>query len=140
MNDKSIGKLDSTDKENTVTMIENNNNGADLSQESIKLVEAGKVAHQAVLELAEARRIKIEGMETELKLTSLELDRVRLDVHDIKERLSAVILENQKAEAARVAYETFVILLARQITEFVPPVPPAYVHRQTPKEPTPEAK
>lgn len=124
-----------------MTMTENGN-GTDLSQESIKLVEAGKVAHQAVVELAEARRLKIEEQEREIKLTSLELDRVRIDVHDMKERVAALILENQRADAARVAYETFVILLARQITEFVPPSPPAYIHRQpvAPKENTPEEK
>jgi hypothetical protein len=114
-------------------MAENEN--GDLSQESMKLVEAGKAAHQAVVDLAETRRLKIEEQANELKLINLEVDRLRIDVHDMKIRMADLIKENQKSDAARVAYETFVILLARQITEFVPPSPPEYVHRREEEKP-----
>lgn len=114
-------------------MAENEN--GDLSQESMKLVEAGKAAHQAVVDLAEARRLKIEEQANELKLINLEVDRLRIDVHDMKIRMADLIKENQKSDAARVAYETFVILLARQITEFVPPSPPEYIHRREEEKP-----
>ena len=101
----------------------------DLTQESIKKVEAGAAAHQAVVDLAEHRRQKLEDTEKELKLVTMEVDRLRIDVHDLKGRLAATIMENQKLEAARTAYETLTVLIARQLTEFVPPVPPAYAHR-----------
>jgi len=110
-----------------------------LSEESIKRVEAGAAAHQAVIAIAEQRRVKLEEIERELKLANMDVDRLRVDVHDLTEKLAEAREERRKAESARVAYETFVALLARQLLEFIPPYPPLHVHRrETPAEDPPE--
>jgi len=68
-------------------------------------------------------------------MAHMEIDRLRLDVQDMRENLTKAKEERTEAVAQRVAYETFVALLARQLVEFTPPSPPLHVHR--PKEPLP---
>lgn len=102
----------------------------ELTAASLKAVEQATAAHQALIDLAERRRHKLEETEQELKLVTMEVDRLRVDVHDLKARLDKIVNDNQRLSEARVAYETFVLLMARQLTEFVPPMPPDYAHRQ----------
>jgi len=110
-------------------------NGMNLNEESIRHVEAAAATHRAVVELAESRQKQITTLERELNMAHMEIDRLRLDVQDMRENLTKAKEERTEAVAQRVAYETFVALLARQLVEFTPPSPPLHVHR--PKEPLP---
>lgn len=100
-----------------------------LSEESLRHVEAGVATHRAVVELSEQRRARLEHYEQELKLLTIERDHLQMEVHDAHERMQVAQEVCEKAIAARVAYETLVLVIARTLTEFVPPTPPLNAHK-----------
>jgi hypothetical protein len=106
-----------------------NENHPNLSDDSIRQIEAATAAHRAVVELSEARRQELEAIKEELKMTTMELDHLRLTSHDTQERLVRAEETARKSDAARVAYETLILSLAQLLTEFLPPQSPSFAHR-----------
>lgn len=104
----------------------------ELSAESIKRVESSAATFQAMADLTGKQRDRIDELERAVKLGQLEIDRYHLDVMDMKNKLEQVQQEAANAVSQRIAYETFFTLLARQMVEFVPPVPPGNSHRSKP--------
>lgn len=100
-----------------------------LSEESLRHVEAGVATHRAVVELSEQRRARLEQYEQELKLLTIERDHLQLEVHDAHGRMERAEEEAKRALTARAAYETLVLVMARTLTEFVPPSPNLNAHR-----------
>jgi hypothetical protein len=107
--------------------------------DSIQHFREAATAHRRALDLAEQRRSKLADTEEELRLLRTEHDRLQITVHDLRGQLAAAEVERTAAVAARVAYETFVIMLARQLGEFQPPEPPARTYRQPQPGDSPDA-
>lgn len=101
-----------------------------LSEESIKHVEAGAAAHRKVVELAARLQEQLQKTEHDLKLANLDLDHLRIVNHDLTERLEIAEGVAGKAVEARIAYETLINLISHQLSEFVPVVPPSTAYRE----------
>lgn len=64
--------------------------GFELSEESLRHVEAGAAAHRAALEINRAQRDQLEHLKVELAKANTENDHLRLANHDLTEKLAAV--------------------------------------------------
>lgn len=116
-------------------------NPTPLSPESLAHVEAAAAAHRAALELAEVRRQRVEQLEQDLKLYTMELERAKLEVIDLKQARDEAYQRAKEAVEARVAYETLLRSVKGMLVEFVPVVPPAHSTRPiavAPPRPAPE--
>lgn len=97
----------------------------DLSEESLKHVEAGAAAHRAALEINRALRDQLDHVKVELARANTENDHLRLTNHDLAEKLLATeqLLHGEIAKSS--AYWATIEAVAAQILNVKRKVDPA---------------
>jgi len=96
----------------------------ELTDDAISKIRAGAEAFQGMEKLARDRLERIRELEQELKLKTMELDRLQVDIHDMGKEVREALQATDAAVRTRIQYETLVHTLARTLVEFVPQVPP----------------
>lgn len=99
--------------------------GFELSEESLKHVEAGAAAHRAALEVNRALRDQLEHLKVELAKANADNDHLRIANHDLAMRLQVTEKEHRIEIANREAYWTTLEAVAALILNVKRKVDPA---------------